>query len=274
MIPHLAIIDKACKESTLYSVYFYYLQHITGKSEIMSFRKKVLHFMHINGRRFLLIFSYLTFYMICFELLERRKVPYHIHTLPIDYKIPFCEYFIIPYYFWFIYSFIGIVFTIFQKRGQDFYLLAFDMAFGMTLFLIFSYFWPNGLDLRPQIMPRNNIFCQMVKGLYRTDTPTNVLPSIHVFNSIGVTVALDRLHAIRKHPKIRISCWCIMVFIILSTVFLKQHSLIDVFFAIGLQLALYPFVYGPLSRPVRSLFSRVFDKKHYSADYDLDWFGQ
>lgn len=230
--------------------------------------------MHINGRRFLLIFSYLAFYMICFCLLEKRKVDYHIVTLPIDYKIPFCEYFIIPYYFWFVYSFVGIVFTLFQKRGQDFYLLAFDMAFGMTFFLIFSCVWPNGLDLRPAVMPRDNIFCKLVAGLYRTDTPTNVLPSIHVFNSIGVTVALNKLHAIQKHPKIRISCWIIMVFIILSTVFLKQHSIIDVFFGIGLQLALYPFVYGPLSKPLHSFFRKYVDRKHFSADYDLEWFGQ
>ena len=33
------------------------------------------------------------------------------------------------------------------------------------------------------------MFTDMVKVLYKTDTPTNVLPSIHVFNSIGAGIA-------------------------------------------------------------------------------------
>ena len=74
--------------------------------------------MHINGRRFLLIFSYLAFYMICFCLLEKRKVDYHIVTLPIDYKIPFCEYFIIPYLLWFGYIAVVVLFFFFKDKEE------------------------------------------------------------------------------------------------------------------------------------------------------------
>ena len=39
---------------------------------------------------------------------------------------------------------------------------------------------PNGQDLRPAVMPRDNIFCDLVAYTYSLDTNTNVFPSVHV----------------------------------------------------------------------------------------------
>ena len=38
--------------------------------------------------------------------------------------------------------------------------------------------------IRPGVFPRDNLFTRAVGLLYRIDTPTNVLPSMHVFNAI------------------------------------------------------------------------------------------
>ena len=67
----------------------------------------------------------------------------------------------------------------------------------MTVFLIVSYVYPNAQHLRPTEFPRDNIFTDMVKWLYSTDTPTNILPSIHVFNSLAIHMSLTNCEALR-----------------------------------------------------------------------------
>lgn len=90
---------------------------------------------------------------------------------------------------------------------------------------------------------RDNVFTDMVKVLYKTDTPTNVLPSIHVFNSIGVSIAISHSNDLKKHRWIQISAYILAVLIILSTMFLKQHSVTDVIAAVTMACIIYPFVY-------------------------------
>lgn len=87
------------------------------------------------------------------------------------------------------------------------------------------------------------MFTDMVKVLYKTDTPTNVLPSIHVFNSIGAVIAISHSNDLKKHRWIQISAYILATLIILSTMFLKQHSVTDVIAAVTMACIIYPFVY-------------------------------
>ena len=84
----------------------------------------------------------------------------------------------------------------------------------------------------------------MVAALYRTDTPTNVFPSIHVYNSIGTHIAIMKSEALRKHRLVRAGSGILMVSICLSTVFLKQHSVIDMIGAAIMAYVIYGIVYG------------------------------
>lgn len=52
----------------------------------------------------------------------------------------------------------------------------------MTIFIVVSVIYPNGLDIRPKQLGHSNIALILVDLLYKIDTPTNVLPSIHIFN--------------------------------------------------------------------------------------------
>ena len=55
---------------------------------------------------------------------------------------------------------------------------------------------------------RDNIFTAMVAHLWQTDTPTNLWPSIHVYNSIGAHVALCRCSlGDRKSTRLNSSHW-------------------------------------------------------------------
>ena len=117
----------------------------------------------------------------------------------------------------------------------------------MTICLIIYYFWPNGHHLRQDLskLGRENIFTQIVAHLYTVDTSTNVCPSIHTLNSIGACIAIFHSNALKKKHFIRSVALILTVSICLSTVFLKQHSVFDVFCAMVLSLVLYRISYGP-----------------------------
>ena len=114
----------------------------------------------------------------------------------------------------------------------------------MTISLVICTIYPNGTDFRPIIDPDKNIFCAMVAALHKVDTCTNVLPSIHVYNSIGVHIAVMNSERLREHRLLRRASFFAMAAICLSTVFLKQHSVIDGMAAITMAYCLHDVIYG------------------------------
>ena len=191
------------------------------------------------------VFLYILIYMPWFMWLEKHVTThYHVIQIRLDEHIPFIEYFIIPYLMWFL--FIAVVFLYFFFTDvKGFYKLAAFMFTGMTVFLIISTVFPNGQDLRPVIFERDNIFVDMVRTLYRTDTCTNVFPSLHVFNSLSVCAAIADSEALKKHRGVCIGAYVLAGLIILATMFLKQHSVLDVLGAGAMAGILYQFVYAP-----------------------------
>lgn len=87
---------------------------------------------------------------------------------------------------------------------------------------------PERPEPAPDGIPTENIFTDLVRGLYLTDTPTNVFPSIHVYNSVAVAVAVEHSEQLKNRPVFRNVCLgpdgadCVF------TMFLKQHSVSDV----------------------------------------------
>lgn len=187
----------------------------------MNFLKKYKH-----G---LVIVIYGIFYMACFHYLETRQLSaYHLIHCVADDWIPFCEYFIVPYFLWFPYQFIVIAYMIFKNPDKrEYYRLTCNLCMGMSIFLFVSWVYPNGQLLRPVVFPRDNIFTTLTAFLYATDTPTNILPSIHVFNSLATFMAINNCQALREKKALRIFCGVLTASIVLSTLFLKQHSIID-----------------------------------------------
>ena len=79
-------------------------------------------------------------------------------------------------------------------------------------------------------------------ALYQVDTSTNVCPSIHVIGSFAVLFAsydCKRLSSLGW----RIFFWVSTVLISISTVVLKQHSVVDVAAAIPVSIVGYWLVY-------------------------------
>ena len=100
-------------------------------NRIISFCKQYKHA--------LLPILYASVYLLIFFYLEKKPVSQiHVIEMSIDRKIPFCEYFVIPYYLWFLYVAATVVTFVFLER-KDYYKLCLTLGVGMTLFLIVSY---------------------------------------------------------------------------------------------------------------------------------------
>ena len=146
------------------------------------------------------------FYLIGFCILESAgHRHYHVIHSWLDDQIPFCEYFIIPYLLWFVYLVVGICWFIFKADDKrEYYKLVSVLALGMTVFLIVSCVYPNKQDLRPTILVGDSVFTKLVQWLYSTDTPTNILPSIHVFNSLALFCAVNGSPQLKEKMGVRI----------------------------------------------------------------------
>ena len=194
-------------------------------------RKRVEHLIHLfrTHRQVWWIIIYTVIYMGGFRIMEgARHVHYHmIHTW-LDDQIPFCEYFIIPYVIWFAFNADVVGWFVLNAEKYEYYRLITALMLGMTAFLVVSVVYPNRLDLRPDYVDTSNVCGMLVSLLYKTDTSTNVLPSIHVYNTVVLCHAINTCHALRRRRDILLSSNILGVLIILSTMFLKQHSVIDV----------------------------------------------
>lgn len=182
-------------------------------------------------------------YLTWFCHLEKTVTKqYTVIHMALDDVIPFCEVFVIPYFLWFAYI-AAVVLYFFFKDKDDYYRTCVFLFTGMTVFLIISTLFPNGHHLRPYTMPRDNIFTRLVQFLYSTDTPTNLWPSIHVYNSLGAHFAIIKSRHFENRKGVRIASFILASSIILSTMFIKQHSLFDVLTAFGLSAIMYLVVY-------------------------------
>lgn len=201
--------------------------------------KKVISWMKIHYYSFALI--YMLFYIFMFFLLERITVPkYIIHSF-LDDMIPFCEYFAIPYYMWLLIFPGSLIFYLFWDK-EDFIKLCLVMFSGCTICFIAYIIFPSGLDLRPEITD-NNILSRLMGLIWSLDTPTNVCPSLHV--STSCSIALTTLHSqkMKNYRLLKYSICFLMMLICMSTVFVKQHSVIDVFWGFIVSGTFYMIVY-------------------------------
>lgn len=190
-----------------------------------------------------IVFLYMPFYMTFFSYLEKtvRYRFYVIHSRFDDF-IPFNEYFILPYLLWFLYVALTLIYFFLRDR-QEFYKYYFTLAFGMSICLLICYLFPNGTDFRPHIDASKNFASYVVSKIYEIDTNTNVFPSIHVYNSIATHIAIINSKHLSKNKAINFLSLLLTISICLSTVFLKQHSVIDVIGATALAYMMYILVY-------------------------------
>lgn len=163
----------------------------------------------------------------CFYALE-WLVPqrsYHVMYHPLDDRIPFCELFLIPYLFWFVFMLFAYVYTFFAAPRAFRRLMMFTiLTYGGALVIFVLY--PTCQNLRPAVFERDNVLTRLMAWFYTCDTSTNVCPSLHVCGSLAAAFGLmdtKRFSGPGRKAVILITAMTICI----STVFVKQHSIID-----------------------------------------------
>ncbi len=183
-------------------------------------------------------------YLAWFFALEQRQTKdYMVVHMNIDEYIPFCEVFVVPYLLWFIYV-PAVLLYLFRKDRDGYWKNVVFLCTGMTVFLVISTFIPNIHHLRLRQFPRENIFTAVIGMLWKADTPTNLFPSIHVFNSLGAHFAVLNNENLRNNKKIRSVSLVLCISIILATMLIKQHSMFDVLTAFIMGAVMYVAVYS------------------------------
>lgn len=168
------------------------------------------------------------------ELIAPEPVVY-LHC-PLDDRIPFCEWFVIPYFLW--YAWVPGFMLYFMFRDREAYLkLCFIMFAGATICLVIYAAVPNGLQLRREITA-SNICAQIVKLIRSIDPPCNVCPSIHVSSTVAIHLVVLACREFRNLRWMKLLSWAVTLLICISTLFIKQHSVIDVAYGWGLSLVM------------------------------------
>lgn len=171
-----------------------------------------------------------------FSFVERfyKAGSYHVMHCALDDVIPFCEWFLIPYLFWFVYLIGTLVYTFFFdvpafKKMMRFIICTYTIT--MVIYLLF----PTCQELRPEVFPRDNVLTRFIGRFYSFDTNTNVCPSIHVLGSAAAMLGLLDCRRLQR-PRFKLFAVIAALLICVSTVFMKQHSVLDVIAAAPLCL--------------------------------------
>lgn len=188
----------------------------------------------------LLLLLFWPVYGIAFYTLE-RGLPGRVYfpvECTFDYYIPFCEWFFIPYLLWFVYL-IGMVVYGCLFDTEAFRRYMYFIMISYTVTIVIYMLFPTCQNLRPVYFERDNLLTQAIAGFYRFDTNTNVCPSIHVLGSFGVLYGLwHSEHFSSKAWRFSFSLFTVLISV--STVFMKQHSVIDMIAALLLCVAVIP----------------------------------
>ncbi len=182
-------------------------------------------------------------YMAWFTALEQSTARHHVVYSVLDDVIPFSEVFVLPYLAWFIFMPVTLVY-LFAFSGETFRKTAVFLAVGMVVSLLTFTLWPTIQELRPLEMPRDNVFTQWIAAIYQMDTPTNVSPSIHALNTLGIQFGILHCARLRRYRGVQIGTAVLSVLIVASTVLIKQHSIVDVLAAFALAVPLYLLAFG------------------------------
>lgn len=196
---------------------------------------------------------YFALYFLTENLIPAERCrPMHMW---LDDIIPFHEGFLIPYAFWYLLIVFSLGYFLLYnvdsfKRLQTFIIIT--QATAMLIYILF----PTRQDLRPVVFPRENFLTQCVDFLYSFDTNTGVCPSLHVAYSIGIASVWLKVKNISRWWKGFVVVAVILI--CLSTMFIKQHSAVDVFAALPVCLLAEGLVYG--RDYYAAIFSGMFNK--------------
>jgi membrane-associated phospholipid phosphatase len=153
---------------------------------------------------------------------------YNLSTY-LDQSIPFIKAFIIPYMLWMPFLYLTFIYLCIKDRNLYYRtLLTYNLA---VLVSYLVYHFCQTTIVRPEITG-NGLLSEWTAFVYHNDQPYNCFPSIHCMSSFLLFTALLKSQIKTELNLILIGTASFLI--ILSTLFVKQHLLIDVIGGIAL----------------------------------------
>ncbi|MDU1399809.1 MAG: phosphatase PAP2 family protein [Finegoldia magna] len=166
-------------------------------------------------------------YLVWFFAME--KIPnrnYHIVYSKLDDYIPFYKPAILMYSSWFLMLVIPFVYLLKRKSYDNMYNIIIPMFLAMYISLIIYVIYPTALDIRVTDITGNDICSWIIRKIQGIDAPNNVCPSIHVSTTVIIYNQFRKILKDNKKSKAFFLLWSVGICI--STMLVKQHSIIDV----------------------------------------------
>jgi membrane-associated phospholipid phosphatase len=172
----------------------------------------------------LLILPAMLLYRLTNEWVALRG-QYTIVKWPLDDLIPFCRWFVLPYYAWYLQIAGTMLWLVFVRRTDRLYLrLTVSIVLALFLSCLVFVVFPTHVP-RPDLVGDDNL-THLVRLIYQADQPYNCLPSLHVAIS-GLLALAWRIMGPRRWW-FQLSNVLLLILICLSTVLIKQHYLPDI----------------------------------------------
>lgn len=154
-----------------------------------------------------------------------------------DAAIPFIKYFALPYSVWIFYIYVCLVYFFFKDPTFYYRGLLTYIVCALICYMIYSVFQTT--VPRPEVTGTDP-FSELIRYIYNRDKPFNCFPSIHCFSSYMV-MRLVWSSGFRNKRNLTLITGMSSL-IIMSTLFVKQHVIMDAVGGIVLVELVLPFI--------------------------------
>lgn len=202
-----------------------------------------------------------------YTIINRKATNAHDISTKLDTLVPFVKIFILPYMFWHIFiPFMFIILCLKDKR--TYFKTMFIYLIGCTISNIIFTLYQTTM-IRPPLIG-SGFPTNLMRIVYGNDNPVNCFPSIHVFTSYLMIRAVSQSKLSSFYNNLITSI--LGTLIILSTMFVKQHGVLDVaagiFIAEVLARAVNYFEADLLLLCNKKLFSKISLKQIFNRSVD------
>ena len=207
--------------------------------------KKIKDFVKQNKHSLILV--YWPIHGIWYSILQATtmsRAPIAV-AVELDRLIPFNEWFVIPYALWYL-QIAAVTLYLLFKNKEGFTRLYVYMFGGMFFCMLLCTVLPMYFDRTGvEMYPRDNLLTDAVRFVQGFDPPTTILPSMHVYVTLGLHMAVCKDGLGMERRLMRLASLAFSLSVCLATVFIKQHSVLDVAAALPLAAVMYFVAYKP-----------------------------
>ncbi len=194
---------------------------------------------YIKKHKEVYLFIFYFIFIALFGLIQKFYIPdvSHLVTWEIDYYLPYSQYFIICYALWWPLVPFAFIFFFFRDI-PSFKSLCFQVLVVCYITLIIYLVYPSYLDLRQPIY-ETDICSKAILWLRSIDPPRNVFPSLHVSETISICFVVYKSKDVLLNKYVKGIIYIVGFLIIISTIYIDQHSIADILFAGILAILFY-----------------------------------